>query len=124
MREFKFRAYDLKKKEMFVPYLCEHNNINDAIDNLCYNMKGEVVVEFMQYTGLKDKNGKEIYEGDILEFTPDKTFGVVTTFGKANNLGVEWENNRTTIFTPLFYMQCEKELNILGNIHENKNLLK
>ncbi len=76
-----------------------------------------------QWTGLLDKNDVEIYEGDIVKFIPSGEYGKVTTFGKSQNLGIEWENSKTAFFTPMFYLGCESELEIIGNIYENPELL-
>jgi uncharacterized phage protein (TIGR01671 family) len=59
MREIKFRAWDLLTQLMISPETIKNENLYDYIFNSgnCY---------VMQYTGLKDMNGREIYEGDII----------------------------------------------------------
>ena len=88
------------------------------------DVKGWSHIENIQWTGLLDKNDDEIYEGDIVKFIPSGEYGKVTTFGKSQNLGIEWENSKTAFFTPMFYLGCESELEIIGNIYENPELLQ
>jgi len=117
-REVKFRAWDKNEKEMY--------------DDILYERGIEGGVRpwiIMQYTGLKDKNGKEIYEGDII-----KHFGRTGDFtGKDFILKVFYDNAHGG-FVPfgfhsyavkcIDYKEWKYDCEVIGNIYENPELIK
>ncbi|HEA46437.1 MAG TPA: hypothetical protein ENH99_01510 [Candidatus Pacearchaeota archaeon] len=113
MREIKFRAWDKHNKRMLewmYPVDCWMRWLNGE-DN---------EVEIMQFTGLLDKNGKEIYDGDIVITTRDIESGGNHKKPKL----VHWQphtcgfNIRNTYINKNGYYY-----EIIGNIFENKDLL-
>jgi len=127
MREIKFRAWDKKEKRMFdvlgiswydgeifesyadagVEWYSKEikHNISDCI--------------LMQYTGLKDKNGKEIYEGDIAT--------MIDEFRKISMLGVVcWDKKNCAFVLSESYAShlLNETIEVIGNIYENPNLLE
>ncbi|WP_064580284.1 YopX family protein [Streptobacillus moniliformis] len=128
MIKLKFRAW-LKNSEKMVEVntvhlLAEYIEYIEKNEEGVSTLKTELFenIELMQYTSLKDKNGKEIYEGDIIEsnvlinFKSDVFFSKKSaSFVIKNNLGTE------------FYLEKEmikREFEVIGNIYENKDLIK
>jgi len=81
---------------------------------------GERGVAIMQYTGLKDKNGKEIYEGDVLKWDS-------TGSGDENFIDViSWDNGKSAFMSgeDFLYFEELSEIEVIGNIYENPELIK
>ena len=128
----KFRAYSTEENEMYYPH--NDKNVDWTIDdetgfiaplvNLGSSMWGMIdKYELMQSTGLKDKNGVEIFEGDLVEHD--------------DNLNGDWETFEAceVVYDKDYAQFCFKwyagnfltdyrNLNVIGNIYENSELLE
>ena len=83
--------------------------------------------EIMQYTGLKDKYGKEIYEGDIISVTDDKhPMMVVKWYQYKMTAGFATEHigQKESEFWLPSQHHAERSWEIIGNIYQNPELLK
>lgn len=149
----KFRAWDSAKQEMFTDTfaITESGQVVVVEQSSVFVSPDYVFVDnlvIMQSTGLKDKNGKEIFEGDILKFNdewPDYCYeGYVD--GSIEGINYVEIEKETTCFTfgkfktsdssLLYYMKDENlsfeelitdkefEFEIVGNIYENPELLE
>lgn len=131
MREIKLRVWDKTRKMMFeaVAYYPTLKSVDviykykDGVSNKV-NLYGDTF-ELMQYTGLKDKNGKEIFEGDICTYNKyTKESGrkehsePKVIFWDESKAGFEI-NPKGNYQAGLFYWEYE----IIGNIYENPELL-
>lgn len=113
MREKKFRA------------LTQEGNIIQNVGSIEFMTDGEIIVnnefpvkQLIEFTGLTDKNGKEIYEGDIIKhnnFTINEDYSFI--------FKVVWGATKTRTGFNLKRVHCG-QYEIIGNIYENPELLK
>ena len=137
MRELKFRAWGKRVKIMGKPF-----NFEILIETVLKDTLGTTIdmsyfdeMELMQYTGLKDKNDKEIYEGDLLvENEYDKeAYAIYEIFfhdGDEANHHIGFQMNRVHYkgrlcggYIPNFLPKTTKRMEVIGNIYENKDLI-
>jgi len=147
MREIKFRAWDKQENKMWT-YEDDTNQVGFCIDSVHNTIsvidlendnRLEIAVEIMQYTGLKDKNGKEIYEGDIVRFTNeiDEIFneevGTIIFEQSECNFCIQRtvinpENYPVPKTINTIYLIDNAQYNavyeVIGNVYENPNLIR
>ena len=129
MNRFKFRVWDKEEKRM--DYISLDQMISDLGNNMPKRNSLKVMSEWephekfypkiwMQSTGLKDKNGKEIFEGDIVTTTDfDELIKGTMTW---NNKAANYEIMNDEDFKRTFEMEGD-EYEVVGNLYENHNLL-
>jgi uncharacterized phage protein (TIGR01671 family) len=123
MRPIKFRAWDLDKKEMF--NVGTYDFLNEVAAPLIAFNDYHYHTILMQFTGLLDKNGKEIYEGDIAELgtlpTKEEPKQEVNVAEVRFSKGQFWCSHYGF---PVYSWACNDKcfIEVIGNIYENSNL--
>ena len=112
MRDIKFRQWDSRRKIMHLGSGATYPS--GWVGFSCVSWEGSPL---MQFTGLKDKNGKEIYEGDILSFVPvdSKNFG-----NPYKPFVVFWDEKDASFsgWSP------RDKVEIIGNVYEQPELME
>ena len=131
-RDIKFRIYDTDEKQMFYQEDIDYIDFFTGIvfireeDGYDYLIDSRSDGKLMQYTGLKDKNGKEIYERDILSikiYSGDKVIaeGKTVVEFKDGCFGVIWGHDKAFLSLNSFF---KAKFEVIGNIYENPELLE
>lgn len=125
MREIKFRAWD--GKMMVEPVWAwnksanHYEHYNDFHEKWMYGLETKNVV-LMQFTGLLDKNGREIYEGDILQFIFDGKVFHTAPVGWREQFSVWGCMLALSEIEPEDIWVEETTYEVIGNIYENPEL--
>jgi uncharacterized phage protein (TIGR01671 family) len=146
-RQIKFRAWD--KTHSLMNYKVQVGNTDHADPNYTCNSiwvdsgdfktigwmnADENCIDLMQFTGLTDKNGKEIYEGDIIGGYPHGTievkwsdeWGSWTAYNELDDMTIEGESVKIPNYSLLSndLNDCSDTWEVIGNIFENPELLQ
>ena len=138
MREIKFRAWDKEKGKMFTVFHWHKGDDIDSVTRLC-GFNGEETlfvgsdIDLIQYTGLKDKDKVEIYEGDIIAI--GLTYKIVKAVIEWNDkdacFGCKWDADTARVRKevgmpnlPANLVSSGSPWAVIGNIYENPELLE
>lgn len=135
MRPIKFRGMNKSRESWFYGSLTFYGETPFIVGPVVESCEEYIAFEFWnpvdpetvgEFTGLRDKNGKEIYEGDIAFDDGGKVEGIrymgVIVFGEWNGSAMFYLN--TSIFGTPERLMLTKHTQVLGNIYENPELLK
>lgn len=121
-REIKFRGKAKENGEWFFGNLFDEDTSGRT--HICTTKKGclDINPETVgQFTGITDKNGKDIYEGDIMNDPTSMCVGVVEWNSILCQFQLSWQNMHTAV--DLFFMaKCGSF--VIGNIHDNPEMRK
>lgn len=125
MREIEFRAWLKHEKKMIDIKAIDWNQDGNVISVKCHQDKTYSVdnIELMQYTGLKDKNGTKIFEGDIFAWGSTLYQVIYADFGFKVNY-VKDHNEMYLYDFQLNYFEENDEIEVIGNIYEDDDLLE
>jgi uncharacterized phage protein (TIGR01671 family) len=128
-RQLKFRVWDKLAERMIYPHNDNQQHfiidLNGRFHNLQNGSGGDDYV-IQQYTGLTDKNGKEIYEGDIVQYNQNSSYDNMDFIAKWSDdkLGFIFQSNSgEQLVNQTPHLNRFKHLEVVGNIFEHSELL-
>ena len=139
----KFRAWDKNNKRWMTPEIEDYEESEIRLDlwgnlefmlpwweqgaDAIYTVDGSEMFEIMQSTGLKDKNGVEIYKGDIVRVTDDDESTDFSDGGIGTICGLDelymWYIDGQ-VQNGLFDISRQYYIEVIGNVHENPELME
>lgn len=141
MREIKFRAWFEIHKLMGNVITLKGSNRNNYKGNMWDEVVAECFIDgrqqffmsynfiLLQYTGVKDKNGKEIFEGDIVRLSDEynESSHITTVDFKGGGFIVVWDSafyDNADMTTVEWAIDQDIEVEVIGNIYEHPNLIE
>lgn len=118
MRQIKFRAWNVENQEM----IDADSLAFDYYEPLCEQLRDSDEMKFMQFTGLTDKNGVEVFESDIVQDHIGK--GVVKYSEEHAAWRVHYLGSSSAKWFIDYLPNERKTIEVIGNIHSNPELLE
>ena len=127
MREIKFRCWDTENKQMLK---VQELDFEDTFYGGRLSIRADMYNDYfdiedmilMQYTGLKDKNGKEIYEGDIVKVFTNKEWRIGKIIYEHSGFTIDVTDNKNLEYGRTSIIESLTE--VIGNIYDNPKLLE